>query len=103
MPLNRLRRKITKETLWLYILALLKKKPMYAYEIPNEIERKFGFKIGKISSYVVLYRLQSSGYVTSKLNDKSGRPRRYYVITKKGEAILNEGISFVSNLLKKLN
>lgn len=102
MPLNRLKRKITTETLWIYILTLLKEKPRYAYEIQNEIEQNFGFKIGKISSYVVLYRLQNSGYVLSKLDDKSGRPRRYYVITKRGENLLHEGIQFLSALLKKL-
>jgi len=102
MPINRLKRKSTTENLWLYILTLLKKKPRYAYEIREEIWKKFGFRIGQISSYVVLYKLQNSGYVLSKLDDKSGRPRRYYVITKKGENILKEGIDFLSDIIKKL-
>jgi len=103
MPLARLKRKITKENLWIYILTLLKKKPMYGYEIRNKIKEKFGFNIGKISSYVVLYRLEKAGYVASKLDDKSGRARKYYIITKKGKSLLNEGIKFLENLLKKIS
>ena len=44
MPLARLKRKLTKEILWIYLLNLLKEREMYAYEIRKELERKFGFK-----------------------------------------------------------
>jgi DNA-binding PadR family transcriptional regulator len=102
-PLNRLKRKLTTENLWIYILTLLKEKPMYGYEIQSEIKERFGFHIGRITSYIVLYKLKKSGYVKSKLRDsESGRIRRYYTITKKGEHLLNQGIQFLEEVLEKI-
>lgn len=102
MPLERLRRKITTENLWLYILTLLKEKPRYAYEIREEIKQRFGFETGKITSYVVLYRLKNSGYVTKKSREVEGRTRKYYTLTPKGKNLLQEGIKFLEKTLQKV-
>jgi len=63
-PMERLKEKITKEVLWMYILRLLKDRPMYAYELKNKIRESFGFEPATVSSYVVLYKLEHDGYVT---------------------------------------
>lgn len=102
MPLPRLKRNLTTKTLWIYILTLLKEKPRYAYEIQKEIKKKFGFKIGKITSYVVLYRLEKSGYVEKKIEESGRRIRKYYQITKKGENLLDQGIKFLEEILEKI-
>ena len=99
MPLQRLKRKLTTENLWLYILTLLQEKPKYAYEIRREIKEKFGFETGQITSYVVLYRLENSGYVSQKVKEVEGRARKYYSLTPRGRKILSDGITFLEKTL----
>ena len=54
MALERLKEKLTKENLWLYILTLLKGGPLYAYEIRSKISKSFSFEPAMITIYVVL-------------------------------------------------
>ncbi len=104
MPIERLRNKITKEVLWLYILKLLKMKPRYAYELKREIQKNFGFNSATITSYIVLYKLELERYVRSKMDssNKGGPRRKYYYITKKGERLLSEGKRLLDEMMKKL-
>ena len=103
-PMDRLKEKLTKEVLWIYILSLLKERPMYAYELKSRIREKFGFEPATVSSYVVLYKLEKDGYVTSRWQEsETGKPsRKYYELTEKGKKLLDEGISFIENILEKL-
>ncbi|VVB54805.1 Transcriptional regulator PadR-like family protein [uncultured archaeon] len=102
MPLKRLKEKTTTENLWLYILALLIKKPVYAYEIRDRISEEFGFDIGNVTAYIVLYRLEKDGYVTTEW--KSGvHERKYYRITPKGREALDDGINHLKELVKMLS
>lgn len=85
--LSRFIRKITIENLWIYVLTLLKEGPHYGYEIRDKIFKRFRFKPGKITCYVVLYKLEREGLISSRetSSEKSkGAPRRYYSITEKG-------------------
>jgi len=99
MPLKRLKQKTTKENLWLYILTLLKEKPRYAYELKKEIKDRFNFSVGRITSYMVLYKLEKKGYVSAKWESGKKRPRKYYTITAKGGEILKEGKQYLKELL----
>jgi len=103
-PMERLKNKITKEVLWLYILRLLKDRPMYAYEIKGEIERAFGFSPATVSAYVVLYKLEKDGYVEAFWKEgETGKPaRKYYKITENGEKLLKEGLDFLYDIIEKL-
>ncbi len=103
-PIERLRRKITKEVLWLYILRLLRERPMYAYELKQKIKETFGFEPATVSSYVVLYKLEKDGYVTAEWQEQEmGKPsRKYYKLTDDGERLLEEGIKFMEDILEKL-
>lgn len=103
-PMERLKVKITKEVLWLYILRLLKEKPRYAYELKQKIKDTFGFEPATVSSYVVLYKLEKEGYVTAEWQEsEAGKPlRKYYKLTPKGEKLLEEGIAFLESILSKL-
>lgn len=102
MPLKRLKRKLTLENIWIYILRLLIEKPMYAYEIREMIENRFSFKIGEITAYIVLYKLANSGYVKTEWKVKEGRQRKYYIITEKGKKLLKEGIGFLNETISKI-
>ncbi len=103
-PMERLKGKITKEVLWLYILRLLKERPMYAYELKQHIKNAFGFEPATVSSYVVLYKLEKEGFVSASWQEsETGKPsRKYYRLTPKGEELLEEGVEFLEDTLKKL-
>lgn len=89
--------KINKELLkgstTILILSLLKRKPMYGYEIIKEIELKssgvFNFKEGTL--YPILHTLESNEMVESFWSEgESARKRKYYKITDKGNKQLKE-------------
>ncbi len=100
-PLMRLKRKTTVENLWIYILKLLSEKPMYAYQLNRDIRDRFGFEIGSVSAYIILYKLKNSGYVDIEWRNE-GRPRKYYRITGSGRRLLKEGRAYMKKLIKML-
>jgi DNA-binding PadR family transcriptional regulator len=97
-PLLRLERSLTTENLWLYILSTLKKKKTYAYALNSQIEKRFGWRPGLITSYLVFYKLEAEGLITSKYDER----RKYYDITAKGKDALKEGKRMMAELGKKL-
>jgi PadR family transcriptional regulator, regulatory protein PadR len=97
-PIERLKKLNTKENLWIYILILLKKKPLYAWELPPLIENEFGFRPGNITPYRVLYRLEAENLVKSNLKDR----RRTYQLTEKGSKELNQVKDFYKEIINKL-
>lgn len=98
VPLERLQKTNTVGNLWIYILSLLKKRPVYGYELRKVISENFGFTPGKITSYRVLYRLEENGYVKSRIK----KMKRIYEITEKGEKELEEARKFFKNLFAKV-
>ena len=85
-PLNRLYNSLTISNLWLSIFSLAKSSPVYAYALPEAIEKKFGFKPSRLLVYLVLYKLESEKYLVSHEREK----RRYYSLTKEGRALLED-------------
>ena len=83
-PSERLRRKIEKENLWMFILNILKKGKKSGSELRESISRKFGFVCGNVTAYKVLYLLKKGKYVESKRDGKF----IFYKITAKGKAEL---------------
>ncbi|MFQ5888230.1 MAG: PadR family transcriptional regulator [Candidatus Hydrothermarchaeales archaeon] len=98
MPLNRLKKKTSKEILWIYILRLLIERELYAYELKKELGERFGIDPALVTSYVVLYRLEKGRYVTSRW-DKN---KKYYTITKTGRDLFDDGVKYLENLVEKL-
>ncbi|MDH5811918.1 MAG: PadR family transcriptional regulator [Candidatus Methanomethylicaceae archaeon] len=104
MALRRLQEKVTKENLWIYILSLLRERPLYAYEIKERIRDRFGFEPATITAYVVLYRLEREGLVESKQEKGASDKvvRRYYRITEKGLQTVEAGKEFLKRVIKML-
>ena len=98
LPIKRLRRLLTSENLWLYILSLLRKKRLYAYEIDRQIEKEFSFRPNRIMIYVVLYRLEGEKLISSEFEER----RKYYKITGKGLETLSQARSYFKALSSKL-
>ncbi|MBI4896485.1 MAG: helix-turn-helix transcriptional regulator [Candidatus Aenigmarchaeota archaeon] len=95
-PSERLKRKIEKENLWLFILSLLLKRRSYAYEVRDAIKERFGFWIGTVTAYKVLYLLEQGGYVTSTTEGR----KTYYQITQQGKDEVRIARSFLRTMLK---
>ncbi|MCW1296550.1 MAG: PadR family transcriptional regulator [Candidatus Parvarchaeota archaeon] len=93
-PIERLKEKVLKENLWIFIFKLLSEKDAYAYELRKKIEKKFGFLAGNVTSYKVLYLLEIDGYVKSYSNGR----RIYYKLTKKGKKELNKAKNFFKDI-----
>ena len=98
LPIERLQKYNKIGNLWLYILSLLKKERIHAWKFQSLIEKKFGFKPGRITAYRVLYRLEKESFVKSKIKER----RRIYQITKKGERELESAKKFYKKVLAKL-
>ncbi|MBU0532511.1 PadR family transcriptional regulator [Candidatus Micrarchaeota archaeon] len=97
-PIKRLKKLLTSGNLWLYILSLARQKEIYAYELDKEIEKEFFFKPNKIMVYVVLYKIEKEGLITSEYHER----RKYYKITQKGLETLDLAREYFTILSNKL-
>jgi PadR family transcriptional regulator, regulatory protein PadR len=74
------------------ILTMLSQKDMYGYEIIKEMEQKSGgifvFKEGTL--YPILHALETEELVTAYWQTHESRNRKYYRVTAKGQATLQE-------------
>lgn len=98
-PLARLKRHLTSENLWLYILSIIEKDgEAYAYTLPREMERRFGFKCSTVMVYLVLHMLEFHRMI--KATEK-GR-RKYYRLTREGGETLSAARKYLSMLSSSL-
>lgn len=82
-----LKNTITKGTVPLLLLEILRAEELYGYEIVKQISARSGGKLefGQGTVYPLLYKLEEQGFVKSKRKPTpSGKERRYYKITDKG-------------------
>ncbi len=86
------------------ILSLLKDRPMYGYEIIQQLERRSGgyFEMKEGLLYPALHRMQHNGWLTSDWRSVDGRRRKYYAITKVGGEILGEQAAEWKTFLEQL-
>ena len=103
-PIERLKEKILKENLWIFIFKILKEKDEYAYEIRKKIKKEFGFLAGNVTAYKVLYLLERHGFIEKiKIKHTSGGPeRKYYKILPKGIELLFEGRDILEYIINTL-
>jgi len=88
------------------LLSLIKRQPMYGYQIIRELERRskgyFTFREGTL--YPALHRLEKKGLVIGKWEQlTSGQERRYYHITEKGKRALEEKVTEWRGFYKAVN
>jgi len=104
-----LRDQIRKGSTEILILSLLAERPMYGYQISQELQRRSGgyFDMKEGLLYPTLHRMKQEGYLTSEWREVSpARRRKYYVITDKGRQVLSEQAvewrTFIEKLLPLL-
>jgi DNA-binding PadR family transcriptional regulator len=97
-PLSRLEHSLTYGNIWLAIFPLLRKRKEYAYALPGRIEKEFGFRPGKIMTYLVLYKLEESGLIEAKFEGR----RKYYCLTAKGRKCSRDGKALLLRFAKRM-
>lgn len=86
------------------ILAIIKNKEVYGYELADKLEN-YGFhNFSEGTIYPLLLRMQKDELVTSSLKKSTAGPRRkYYSLTPKGEKELEMFIKRWSDLQNNVN
>jgi PadR family transcriptional regulator, regulatory protein PadR len=76
----------------LVLLAALTGGPAHGYALIEEIRERSGgvFDLPEGSVYPALYRLEGAGLLTSRWTTVSGRRRRTYRLTRKGQKKLEQ-------------
>ena len=87
--LKRLHKKLTIEVLFLWILRLLSEGDKYAYELREEVGKRFGFSPATVTSYAVLYKMAREGLVVAIDRSSLFPNRKYYSITPLGQQTLD--------------
>lgn len=75
------------------VLALLKGREMYGYQIIEELERQSSqvFQLKEGTLYPILHSLEKDRLISAREAETvNGRVRRYYAITEKGLRALEE-------------
>jgi PadR family transcriptional regulator PadR len=84
-----------KGSLPLLILHTLRSRTQHGYQIVQEIKRRsagvLDFKEGTL--YPALHNLEQQGFVESYNETENGRVRRYYKLTERGRAQLDEQLA----------
>lgn len=96
MAYDRLVRKLTKENLWLYVISVLRDRPLYGYAVKKAIAEKFKFNPSTITVYAVLYRMSREGLI-EKFSDGE---TTYYRTTVKGLTLFNRARNFIKEIEK---
>ncbi len=101
---QRLVKNLTIDLLWIWILKLLREKPKYAYQLKQEIQERFNFSPATVTNYTILYLLEREGLVkkTEMRNSAERIDRKYYIITKFGEEVMNEAELYLKQTYEKL-
>lgn len=98
-PIRRLKNLLTAGNLWLYILSLVRhEKKVYAYALPDLMEKEFFFRPSRVMIYVVLYKLENEGHIRSEFEER----RKYYHLTEKGRVTLDAAKEYFTLLAKRL-
>lgn len=74
------------------ILSLLERKEMYGYEISKEVRelsREY-FRVPEGALYTALHSLEKDGFIEGRWEERNGRERKYYFITRKGRTLVKK-------------
>ena len=82
---------VKKGVLSFIVLNILQGNEYYGYELIEEVKKNTEIEIAEGTLYPLLNRLKKEGLVSSKwVEQKSGIPRKYYLLSKDGETTLQE-------------
>lgn len=86
---NKWKSQVKKGTLSFIVLNVINGKELYGYDIIERIKALTHIEIAEGTLYPLLNRLKKEDLVSSKwVEQASGIPRKYYMLTKEGEETL---------------
>ena len=99
-------RELLKGVLPLAVLKLLRRQKMYGYELVTEVAARSAgvLTLGQSTLYPLLYNLEAQGLIESEwVKADSGRDRKYYQLTDKGEKRLARDLSQWAELVRGMS
>ena len=88
---------LTLNSLYIYILQILKKEPAHAFKIAREVIEKYKIPCNITTVYIVLYRLEHFGYVESE-KAPDHKSKRIYYLTPEGEELLSRSMQILQEV-----
>ena len=97
--LEKWKSQVKKGTLSFIVLNAISKKELYGYELIEIIKRSTAIEIAEGTLYPLMNRLNNEGMTTSKwVEQESGIPRKYYILTDEGKATLTLMVQYWNEL-----
>lgn len=97
--INKWKSQVKKGTLSFIVLNAISQKELYGYELIEIIKETTSIEIAEGTLYPLMNRLKKEGLATSKwVEQESGIPRKYYVLTDEGSSTLKEMQAYWDNL-----
>lgn len=94
---------VKKGTLTFIILNLLKGHEYYGYELLEQIKKNTEIEVAEGTLYPLMNRLKTEELVDSKwVEQETGIPRKYYVLTETGTKTLIQMNSYWNDLEKAI-
>lgn len=98
--LERLRKKLTIENLWVYIIKIMmdEAKPLKAYDLKVKLRERFEINPPAVTVYTVIYRMNREGLLVKRVV----KEETFYEPTNKGIEAFKQGVLFIEETLAKL-
>jgi PadR family transcriptional regulator PadR len=90
---------IIRNLLDVQLLRIVQNGPTWGYHIKKQVEEQFNVKLRHGALYPTLRTLEERGFLESKKEQKNGRARKIYVITKEGKDYLQTYCNIIKELL----
>lgn len=101
--LDKWKSQVKKGTLSFIVLNAISKKELYGYELIEIIKQSTAIEIAEGTLYPLMNRLSKEGLTTSKwVEQESGIPRKYYLITQEGKVTLKEMRNYWNELQESI-
>lgn len=97
--INKWKSQVKKGTLTFIVLNAISAKELYGYELIEIIKKTTAIEIAEGTLYPLMNRLKKEGLATSKwVEQESGIPRKYYILTEEGKSTLKHMRSYWKEL-----
>ena len=90
---------IIRNLLEVQLLRIVQNEPTWGYHIKKQVEQQFHIKLRHGALYPTLKNLEERGFLESKKQQKNGRSRKIYAITKEGKDYLQTYRNLIKELL----
>jgi PadR family transcriptional regulator PadR len=92
--------RIIKNLLDIQLLRMVNTQPSWGYKIKKQVEQDFNIKLRHGALYPALNDLEKKGFLQSQTQQKEGRARKVYKITKEGKTYLTIYFSILKEQLE---